>query len=103
MFFTGFNISPFLSIDAHEVDVCDVIHELEELDLRPRRLCNELVHTMQRWHVKLFSFEIAHDVAHDFASVAKGEQQRCIVVGKVESREYDQGAEHHVEVVALMS
>jgi len=58
---------------------------------------------MQRWHVRLFSAEIAHDVAHDFASVAKSEKQRCIVVGKVEGGENGQGAERHVEVMALMS
>ena len=91
------------AIDAHEIDVCDVIHELEELDLRPRRLCNELVHAMQRGHVRLFSAEIARDFAYDFASVAKSEKQRCIVVGKIESRENGQGAEHQVEVVALVS
>lgn len=58
---------------------------------------------MQRGHLRLSSAEIASDVAHAFAAVAKGEKQRCVVVRKIEGRENGQGAEHHVEVVTLVS
>ena len=80
------------AIYAHEIVVCDVIHELEELDLRPRRLRNELVHAMQRGHVRLFSAEIARDFVHGFASIAKSGIQRCTIVGNIENRENSQGA-----------
>ena len=71
------------AMNAHDIYVCDVIHDLEELGLRPRRLCNELMHAMQRGHVRLLSAEIARDVVHNFAFIAKTENQRCIVVGKM--------------------
>ena len=39
-------------IHAHEVNVCNVVHEEEELGLSTRRLCDELMHLLQRWHVR---------------------------------------------------
>ena len=67
-------------IHAHEVDVCDVTHELKELNLRPRRLCNELVHAMRRRHVRLFSAKIARSFVHGLATIAQNEKSavhRC--------------------------
>ena len=53
------------AVDPHKVNVHDVVHELEELDLYPRGLPNKLLHAVQRWHVGLFSTEVTRDVAHD--------------------------------------
>ena len=38
-------------IHAHEIDICNVVHKKEELGLCPWRLCNQLVHLLERWHV----------------------------------------------------
>ena len=71
--------------DPHKINISDVVHELEELYLCPRGLRNELLHAMQRRHVKLFSTEIASDVADDLFAVAQLEKRRCVVVSEVES------------------
>eukprot|EP00959_Pyramimonas_sp_CCMP1952_P236512 4942575-Pyramimonas_sp.AAC.1 len=36
------------AVDPHAVNVRDVVHELEELNLRPRGFRNELLHAVQR-------------------------------------------------------
>jgi hypothetical protein len=91
------------AVDSHQVNVCDVVHELEELDLCPRGLRNELLHTMQRRHVRLFSSEITSDVADDLFRVAQLEENRSVVVGEIVSDKDGQGPKHHVQVVAFMA
>ena len=71
------------AVDPHKVNVHDVVHELEELNLCPRGLRNELLHAVQRWHVRLFSTEITRDVADDLFAVAKLEKKRRVVVAKL--------------------
>ena len=38
-------------IHAHEMNIYNVIHKKEELRLSTWRLCNQLVHLLERWHV----------------------------------------------------
>ena len=90
-------------IEAHEINVHDVVHELEELNLCPRGLRNELLHTVQRWHVRLFSTEITGDVAHDVFAIAKPEKKWCVVVGEIERDKDCQGTKRHVQIMAFMS
>ena len=49
-------------IDAHEVNVGNVVHKEEELCLSTWRLCNQLMHLLERWHVWSIVSEMAHDV-----------------------------------------
>ena len=71
------------AMNAHEADACDVVQEIEELDLRPRRPCSEFVHTMQRRHVRLFSAEIAREFDHGFATIAQSEHQRRLGIDSI--------------------
>ena len=52
-------------VHAHEIDVCNVVHKEEELCLSTRRLCNELMHLLKRWHVWGIVSETAYDVLAD--------------------------------------
>lgn len=45
-------------VEAHEVDIHNVIHQEEELGLRSWRLRNQFVHVLQRWHVWSFRREV---------------------------------------------
>ena len=38
-------------VHAHKVDICNVIHEEEELCLSTWRLCNQLMHLLERRHL----------------------------------------------------
>ena len=49
-------------IHAHEIDIYNVIHKKEELRLSTWRLCNQLVHLLERWHVWSIVSETADDV-----------------------------------------
>jgi hypothetical protein len=91
------------AVDPHKVNVCDVVHELEELDLCSRGLRNELLHAMQGRHLRLFSPEITSDVADDLFAVAKLEKKWCVVVREIESDKDCQGTKRHVQVMAFMS
>ena len=91
------------AVDPHKVNVHDVVHELEELNLCPRGLRNELLHAVQRWHVRLFSTEITRDVADDLFAVAKLEKKWCVVVGEIERDKDCQGTKRHVQIMAFMS
>ena len=54
-------------IHAHEVNVCNVVRKKEELCLRTRRLCNQLVHLLERWHFWVIVGEMARDIlANEF-------------------------------------
>ena len=49
-------------IHAHEINVCNVVHKEEELCLSTWRLCNQLMHLLERWHVWSIVGEMARDV-----------------------------------------
>ena len=49
-------------IHAHEINICNVVHKKKELGLSTWRLCNQLVHLLERWHVWSIVSEMAHDV-----------------------------------------
>ena len=49
------------AINAHEIHVCNVVHALQELGLRPRRVCSESLHAVKRRYVILFSSNIARE------------------------------------------
>ena len=59
VYFVSANERP---VHAHEVDICNVVHKKEELCLSTWRLCNPLVHLLERWHVWLIVSEMLHDV-----------------------------------------
>ena len=90
-------------VDPHKVNVRDVVHELEELHLCPRGRRNELLHAVQRWHVRLFSTEITRDVADDLFAVAKLEKKWRVIVGEIECDKDCQGTKRHVQIMAFMS
>ena len=46
-------------IDAHEVDVHNVVHQQEEFGLCSWRLCDELMHSLKRWHCRSVLAEVA--------------------------------------------
>ena len=47
---------------ANEIHICNVVHKKEELCLGTRRLRNQSVHLLERWHVWSIVSEMAHDV-----------------------------------------
>ena len=49
-------------IHAHELNIYNVIHQKEELRLSTWRLCNQLVHLLERRHVWSIVSETARDV-----------------------------------------
>ncbi len=47
---------------AGSINIYNVIHEKEQLCLSTWRLCNQLVHLLERWHVLSIVSETADDV-----------------------------------------
>ena len=49
-------------IHGHDINIRNVVHKKEELCLSTWRLCNQLMHLLERWHVWIIVSEMAHDV-----------------------------------------
>ena len=101
-------------IHSHEVNVCNVIHKKEELGLCLGRLCNHLMHLLERRHVWSIVCKSADDVAAKVFSALFSIGRRHIISyqsekhGRVSVCEIE-GCKHyewtfaHVKVVAFVS